>query len=266
MQQNNALNGEAGIGHNNPPINEVLKDQYKEMIWQIKRLEDAAFDLPSRIESDAQVESVQGFVQKARPLLKQVEDTRTREKEPHLSAGRTVDLFFKSLSDGLTRALSDVQARVNAYTAAKLEAERVRREQEARALREEAEKARREAEAALRAQSQERETMLKGSFDSEVVQASALAERADMEAAAAQRAANASAADMSRLRTQSGVVSAQEVLDFEITDLNRVDLEALRPYLPFDAIEKAVRSFIRQHKDTKQIAGVRIFKTIKARM
>lgn len=74
---------------------------------------------------------------------------------------------------------------------------------------------------------------------------------ADLEAETvrASRLAQAPAADLTRVRSANAVQSAQEYVDFTISDFDKVDIEKLRSFLPQDAISQAVRGYIRIHDD-----------------
>ena len=80
---------------------------------------------------------------------------------------------------------------------------------------------------------------------------------------ATDEARHASAADLVRTHTGMGVVATLKTSwAFEITDRTKIDLESLRPYLPLDAIEKAVRAYVRA--GGRELAGCRIFQDKKA--
>jgi hypothetical protein len=63
-------------------------------------------------------------------------------------------------------------------------------------------------------------------------------------------------------RGDMAMSSLRTVVDFEIIDRKKIDLEALRPYLATSTIETAIRGAIRAGERT--INGVRIFETQKA--
>src|SRR3546814_13786914 len=73
-----------------------------------------------------------------------------------------------------------------------------------------------------------------------------MAKRAAAAAAAAEKAANAPAADQSRTRSAHGsVASLRTVWTFRDLDRVALDLAALRDHLPDSALEQAGRSFIK---------------------
>lgn len=88
------------------------------------------------------------------------------------------------------------------------------------------------------------------------------ADRAAQVAMQAARETQAKPADMARTRSsgpKGGIATLVTSWDFEVTDYPKVDLEALRPFLKRDDVEKAIRTFVRINKGSSQIEGVRIF-------
>ncbi|MCC8967890.1 hypothetical protein H8A95_37675, partial [Bradyrhizobium sp. Pear76] len=84
-------------------------------------------------------------------------------------------------------------------------------------------------------------------------------------ASQAQRAAEEKPADMARTRaTSGGLATLAQSFDFEITELGAVDLEALRSHISRADLEKAIRAYVRIHKDTVPLRGVRVFPTTSA--
>ncbi len=63
---------------------------------------------------------------------------------------------------------------------------------------------------------------------------------------------------MSRQRSDYGAVaSLRRFWDMDDLDRETLDLATLRPFLPLDALEKAVRAFIKS--GGRELKGVRIF-------
>ena len=89
------------------------------------------------------------------------------------------------------------------------------------------------------------------------------AEEAEENARRAEAAARAKSADLTRVRSASGAVATTRTSwAFDITDLDAIPLDKIRPYLARDAIEKALRTAVRF--GARDIAGVRIFQDDKA--
>lgn len=65
----------------------------------------------------------------------------------------------------------------------------------------------------------------------------------------AARAAQAPAAELTRHRSANAVQSAQEYVDFTISNFDDVDIEKLRSFIPQEAINQAVRAYVRIHED-----------------
>ncbi len=150
------------------------------------------------------------------------------------------------------------------YQRAKAERERQRLEEERRLA--EAEAARQAEAAAAAARTMKTEQDLQAAVSAET-----LAQRAGADAVSAQKAAGAKAADMSRTRGDLGAVgSLRTFWDFKELDRATVDLEALRPYLPQDALEQAVRGYTRANfrpgHPGIQIRGVVIFENTHTRV
>lgn len=137
-------------------------------------------------------------------FLKEADSERTREKTPYLAAGRTIDSFFKTLTEPVDKVQADIRGKMAVF-ASKQEAER--RE----AARLEAERLAAEAAAA--------EDAAITSMDERDLQNAQDAARIAAEAAAE---AEASAAALSRSRGDLGTVVSLRVAyraDFEASDL-----------------------------------------------
>ncbi len=175
-----------------------------------------------------------------------------RIKAPYLQATRDVDTYFATLGDRLARIsdtfnkiASDYQRAVAAEARAKAEAEARRlRDEEARRI-----------ELALQAEADNRQAHA----DRHTAKAAEAIEKAE----AAETIANASATDLTRTRTASGVLAtAQTVWSFEIIDFEKIPLDKLRSYIKRDAIEAAIRLAVKM--GNRDLPGVRIFEDVKA--
>ena len=132
-------------GHNMPPPYDAGAVEAFEA--KVREHADAAGawldegDLTSEEEAERLADLLSG----ARTLLKQIEDRRKAEKQPHLDASRAVDSAFKRLTDPLSRTMEKVKPLLTAWATKKREAEEARRRAEIEAARkaeEEAQKAR----------------------------------------------------------------------------------------------------------------------------
>lgn len=252
---------ELPIGHNAPPsIVEALRDrldlEHGAMLSRRDALLAGVARVPEVIEDDAACGKVGDFVKQITGTMKDADGTRVKVKEPYLEAGRAVDGFFKNISDPLDRGRKTLLARVTVYERAKADRERRAREEEARLQREEADRLRRAAEdaaAALRTEEQLPEALA----------AETAATQAAADATTAQRAAEVKPAELSRIRGDYGSVSSLRTFwDFADLDREALDLETLRTHLPLDAMEKAVRSFVKA--GGRDLRGVRIFENTSA--
>lgn len=248
------------MGHNNPPSDvEILRDtlaaQNADILSRRDELLAACGRIPA-ITSDDIAGKVGDHVKLMTSCMKSADTKRVATKEPYLSAGRTVDGFFKGITDPLETAKKQVERNLTAYLQEKAAAERRRREEDARIAREEADRI--AAEAAAAAAQVQTEADL-----GNAIAAEDSATTAQAEAAKAQKEADAKAADMSRTRGDYGAVSSLRTT-WEFSDLNRdtLDLEALRQHIPIDALEKAVRAAIKA--GVRELAGVRIYESTNA--
>lgn len=252
-------------GHNAPPAdaNPLLTRLNNDFADLLKRRDDllgGAARAPTVIEDEDTAGKMADFVQKQiDPFLKKAKAVHEAEKEPFLSAGRTVDGFWHTLIDNLEKAKIGLNKVRKAYADKKADEERRRREEEARAAAAEAARLRREAEEAAARLAAETELPAAIAAEDTARQAEAVAVRAT-------EAAAAKPAEMGRSRgAHGGMTTLREFWNFADLDRDAIDLEALRSHLPADALEKAVRSWITANKDAlagpdgKKLAGVRVF-------
>lgn len=249
------------LGHNLPPTDpqvlaENLNERHGDIVRRANELVEAAARVPETVEDDDTAGKVSDYIKQLTACRKQAETTRVGQKEPYLAAGRTVDGFFKKVIEPLDQTKAAVQRRLDKYLREKQEAERKRREETERRARIEAEQKRREAEAAARGFQTPEE------MDAAIAAEDA-AEKASHDAAKAEKEAHAKAADLSRTRGDYGSTASLQTF-WTFRDINRdeLDLEALRYHLPADALEKAVRAFIKA--GGRELRGVEIFKDYKS--
>jgi len=250
-----AIAAVASVGHNNPPsLREVLAENYASLSGEVEAIASKANDAPKKVASEEDLTAVGDIVKDVRQLTKRIDQARVSEKEPYLQGGRDVDAFFKVLTERLDRITKALESRATEYQREKAAEERRRREEEARRLREEEERQR---EIARRAEDANRSKMAAKHEDK--------AEELATQAAEAEVAAQASAADLTRVRSMNGTVAtARTEWAFDITDFNAIPLDVLRPYLARADVEKAIRTFVRVNKNSVPLNGVRIFEDVKA--
>lgn len=251
------------LGDNNPPpdllvgdaLRETLHDANGDLLRRRDALLEAAERVPT-IDSDDVAGKVTDFIKQLAALHKAAEAKRTDAKEPYLEGGRNIDGFFKAITDPVSKAKVSVERRLTEYLRDKeLRARREREEQE-RLAREAAARARAEAEEKAKALADERDL-------NAALEAEKAAETATADLVKAEQAADVKAAELSRTRGEYGSVSSlRTAWVFDEIDREAIDLEALRFHLPTDALEKAVRSFIKA--GGRELRGTRIFETTAA--
>lgn len=250
-------------GSNNPPtdanpLRERLLETAAGLVVRAGELLAAEARLPAITDDEASGKA-SDFVKMVHAAWKAADSDREREKEPYLAGGRTVDGFYKKeIIDPLDGLKRRVQGKITVYLRAKEAEERARREateREARAV-----------EAELRKAAEKRAAEMKTATD---LDAAIIAER-EAEAAravlvAAEAAASAKAAEMSRTRGDLGALSSLRTFwthDPASLDRAALDLESLRQHLPTAALEQAVRSFIKA--GGRDLRGARIFEQTEA--
>ena len=246
----------AKIGDNMPPhdadpLRDRLSETHAALLKRRDELLAASERAPSEVSDEDTAGKVADFIKQIAACIKNTDTHRVAEKEVYLAGGRTVDGWFKKIADPLAEAKAKIEARLTIYQRRKADAERRAREEVERAARAEAERAAKaaaEAEAAIKAASD--------------LQAAIVAEAAAAQAAAdaekAKKAAEAKPAELSRSRGDYGAVASLHTFwDFADLDRATLDLEALRQHLPADALEKAVRAFVKA--GGRELRGARIF-------
>ena len=258
----------AGIGHNRQVIDYgeemrgKLAEDYRDLNLKVTDLLNEARALPKKLEDeDAHNKSV-AIVKKLRDELQNVEANRKKEKDPHLQRGRAVDSFFGDIKDRLDKAIDILLGRIRVYLDAKVEAERIAREKAAEAERKRAQEAQVRAaiEAAKAENAKQIGKALKHAANAQQFQAQA--QVAAQQAARSEAAAHASVADLARTRTDAGTSTLRTEWKYEITALDEIDLEKLRPYIAKSEIEKAIRLYIRA--GGRELKGARIFESTSA--
>jgi hypothetical protein len=246
----NAHASRHAIGGNNPPVKELLGTAYADLLVAVDEAVASAGRAPDTISDDATLGKFGDLIRHLTKLGKDADKARKDEKEPFLTAGRDVDGFFNPLVGALDDAKRKLSKPHTAYLAAK--------EAEERAKREAAEKsAREEEEARLRAAEAAQDS---GNFD-EADKHLALASEA--EARAVEAGANLKPAELVRTYSSGGSVSTlKKEWTFAVESYDAVPLDTLRPYISTDAVDKAIRAFVKA--GGRQLAGVRIYEAAKS--
>jgi len=239
-------NSEAGMGHNNPPSRmEELTDKNKDLLLRLDQVAERANDC-GEIDSDEKMQSAVEIIADAKKVARDLDNNRKVIVSPLNDAVKETNGIFKSWTARSKNIETKIGDRVSKYQHQKMEAERKQREEEARAAEEAAAAALQEAQDASH------------SLDLDGEQAAAKAEAAAQQIEA--NNARAIAPEPAKVQTESGVsASTRMELTHEIEDITKIPMEQLRPYFTEAEIQKAVRAHVRQHKQSIQIPGVRIF-------
>ena len=271
------MNDAAPIGHNRP--NELiagdalefrLASEYSELVDRARELVEKG-ERFCAVSSDEDDSASTEFLVKARACYKPAEAARQENKAPYDDAAGVVHAFFKTkILDPLTALGARVNKAQTDFKVAKANAERRRREEEARAAaaaeaarREEAAKAEREAQELARAAARKRNVEAQAAAEAQAraaqlrAEEARLAEQKAAEARAeADKAAAAPAADLSRARGERGGVSSLKAyLTFRDLDRRTLDLEMLRNFIPDKGLEQAVKGWIDANKGAAQAAA-----------
>lgn len=201
------------------------------------------------IEDDDSAGRAADFVKQTTACAKALDGARVAAKEPFLEGGRNVDGFFKRYTDQLGALKKRVETKLSVYLRQKADAERRRREEDARIAAEAA----REAEAAAMALAEASKVTMAQADEAldTAVQAQTVAHQAT-------KAADAAPADMARTRGDLGALATlRREWTFKDMDRATLDLEVLRHHIPTSALETALRSAIKA--GARDIRGVTIY-------
>ena len=270
----------AGIGDNSSRgLLDIIKQQNAELpgflayehtalIQAIDNLRTECESAPAVVDSDDLEKAATDLGGSLAKIRGQVKNSRKTVKDAVQPGVKIVDEFFNKLDEPIEGLLRTIERRVNAWKDTKrLAAEAARREQERQAAEakraaDEAARRQREAqEAADRAQQDETATAEEktalwdaASFATrEVIQTHVAAKTIAAEVAAPQPKATTVATGA------TGAKSLQRTNWVgEITDLEALDLNALRYIITRAALDSAVNAYAREFKGTKPLAGAKI--------
>lgn len=247
-----APNGSHPRDHNSAgaPLAELLVEETADLACRRDELLGSVSRVPD-ISDEPTNKKAADLVRLIAACRKTAETQRVSRKDPYLAAERLIDATYKMITDPLDKAKAEVEKKMTAYQRRVAEDERRRREDEARAAAEEARRLAAEAAAREAAAATIEEI-------DEAITTGALADQAFGDAIQAQKAAEAKPADLARTRGDFGAISSlRRFWDFTDLDRDTLDLLRLRAHIPLDALEKAVRAYIRA--GGRNCAGVTIF-------
>lgn len=241
------------------------------------RAEAGAIGLP--INDDDTKATAANVAKRARDQAKTISGLREMEKAPHMRRAQGVDQFFFRLEEALARRdrkgqpgiYDTLLAEISGYDNRVLAAEQERRRLEAERLRKEAEaKARAEEEARRKAQ-EAADKAARARKDQEAKEAAATeaAVKAAVTSAEATTAIDkaeeayidtlAKPADIMRSRGSDGTLTTMKREPYaEIVDAAKLDAALLWPFISLDAKEKALRTWARSTGHTVQMDGAAI--------
>lgn len=245
----------SNIGDNLPPESTPIQARLNESYQTLAARRDQLLDAMERVPEDIKDEELAGkagdFTKQISAAIKDATAGRVKEKEFFLEGGRQVDGWFKQVIEPLDEAKKAVLARLTDYQKGKEAQERKEREHAEKLAREEAARLERIALEAAEAVKNE-ESLVSAVGAEEAAKAAHQAQQA------AGREAHAKAAELSRTRGQHGsVASLRSKWTGEITDRAILDLNALRQHIHEEALQKAIRSFVKA--GGRELTGARIW-------
>ena len=249
----------AGLGHNKPPSEqEQTRDFLAEKTVELQRryndLIEAVDRAPTECSDDETAGKLADMVKLLTACHKSFEAQRVAEKEPFLTECRSVDGFFKKFTESLDNARKKVTRPLDTYLLRKAEEKRAAEREAARKQREEADRLAREAEELRLA------NMTQASDDT-----LKQAVRMDEQAEKSEKQAEARPAELARTRGDYGsLATLRTVWVGQIVDKNAVDLEALRPFMSDDVLQKLINAAVRA--GFREIRGVKIFEQSSAQV
>lgn len=215
-----------GIGHNLPPspVEELsleLARANTDLDNRARAIEAAKERIPASIDSDDEAGKLTEFVRQCQAAIRTAEDRHDEAKRPYIDLGRTVDNFFRIITDRVASAKALAENRLTVYARKKREAQEARDREIAKAYQKFGEKPPPPTAAPVRV-------------------------RSDV----------------------GGVMTQTDRWTFEIDDLAKIPLASLRAFIARDAVEKALRAYIRHHHkmtpdQIPPLKGVRFLKAEK---
>lgn len=264
----------AEIGDNRPDYATGIAAQFPadfaHLSAEVAEHEIAALALPEEITDKDSHDKTVDLIATMKTAANKIEAIRIAEKDPFLRAERAVDGFFNPILDILIDKrkgyVGKLTMRVTAYLQRKAAAERAAAEERARVERERAAAIRREQEIAEARAAEARRAATKATREAEAARLSEQAQEVENRAAVLTEAAASKPAD-SKARTDKGSLSGLKTdWTFEVEDYTAIDLNLLRAYIGDEAINKALKAFVKINKDRITVPGVRFFETESAQI
>jgi hypothetical protein len=254
------------MGDNIVPYAEGVVDRleldYGELLNSARDILTDSELLPRSVESDIDVAAIASMVVKLRDIANRGDAHRVAEKEPHLRAGDAIQAFFmKRVVEPLNAKRFELAKRIDIYKQRQLAEERARREAEAAALRKQQAEALRAKEAAELAARRARSAETIEQRKAEATEARVEANIAVARAEEATLATMASATQIVGERFEgdrSGLVSMRKTPVVYIDDIEKINLEALRPYLKEEHVLSALKAWAKATNYAREMPGATI--------
>lgn len=250
---------EATIGHNNPPSDqEIVRESLETRTEDLRARHDellAAVDrMPSSCDDDETAGKFGDMIKLITACAKSLEAKRVDEKEPYLTLSRVVDGFFKRYTDNLASAKIKVSRPLEVFLKRKEDERRRAAAEEAARQRAEAERVAAEAAALAAAKMND----LANQTMNEAI-------RIDEQAIKSEKLAEAKPSELARTRGDYGsLATLRTVWVGEIIDRDSLDRDSLWPYIPAEALQKAVNAFVRA--GGRELRGAKIFEQSSAQV
>lgn len=252
-----AMDPRLALGGNNPPeptLDDKLKEAGTPLLKGITDLEGDAGRTPAKIKTPEDLDAVGKVVIDLRKMDKRITAAKEIVKRPIIDDGKKVENYFKALTTKVDDWIKKLEDRATDYQREVAAQAALAAQLEAKKLRDKAEEERQKANEAA-----------EDGRDAVAGRAEIKANLADQRADELEEKAGGKAADLVRSRGASGTLAtAKQGKDFRITDMDQIPLNKLRPYLDREAIEKAIRAFVKFTKGAEPLGGVEIFDSIKA--
>jgi len=268
----NPAGAPAGIGHNKPPLEELIPEEFRAEL--LRERPDFLAKLDQYVgaagravaTNDDELARCGDLVNAYRALLKHIDATHTAVKAPHLLAGRLVDAEKNALKAGVEEAKVKVERIGNAYVAdreakRRAEEERLAAEQRAAAARAAAaERDRLEAERkAAAAAAEARSAEERAAAEREAEEARQRSQEAMADAALSAAAPG----KVEPVRSDAGAaVSGKVEYQSQVEDFGKAFRAVKDDERVKEAVEKAIARLVRAGK--REILGVRIWPVAKA--
>lgn len=237
----------AGMGHNNPPLEELLPIEFKDYIARIEKmlLETGAI---VQVKDDEELEKATGAANRARKAAAQIDEDRKARNVEYDDAIKAVNAFFRSLAAKPAAEKDRLLKLIVAYND----------EVEAAQKRVAAQRAKEAAEAARIREEEAKE------LGDDSVMGKVLAQEAEKKTREADMSAGyALEENRGPVRTAGGTVSSKREIKFRIKDGTKIPLAKLKGCFGTAELEKAIREykkrFAKTSKELPELAGVEFY-------